>query len=114
MSFTDDFLAPPKTAPNTQKHAIQQPSRGGLLDREKSQQKWQAAVDVYSKGLKRYPKDSHLTNNATVLWDAWARTYFDSEDWDEAIRVYEKGLKTLPSSRLLKNNLKYCQQQKKE
>lgn len=72
---------------------------------------WQQAADVYAEALKRYPDDSHLTNNAAVTWNSWASKHMDKQDWAAAIKVYERGVKALPSASLLKNNLKYCQQQ---
>jgi tetratricopeptide (TPR) repeat protein len=72
---------------------------------------WKEATDVYGRGLKEYPGDKHLENNATVTWDSWARTYFGAKNWAEAIKVYEEALKQLPESDLLKKNLEYCKAQ---
>jgi tetratricopeptide (TPR) repeat protein len=71
---------------------------------------WQAAVDIYSQGLQRLPKDDHLTNNAVATWNAWANTLMDAKDWGGAIKVYEKALAAFPESSILKNNLSYCRQ----
>src|SRR5262249_12807323 len=34
---------------------------------------WGGAVDVYAKGLRRYPGDGHLTNNLVYTVQEWAR-----------------------------------------
>jgi tetratricopeptide (TPR) repeat protein len=72
---------------------------------------WQGAVDVYERGLKRFPGNSHLGTNAVATWDKWARTFLDRKDWRGAIGVYEKGLQRLPDSSHLKHNLEYSRRQ---
>jgi len=74
---------------------------------------WQGAIDIYAKGLRQYPKDSHLENNAVATWDRWAKTYFETKDWKEAIGVYEKAFVQFPGNYTLKNNLEYCRKQMK-
>src|SRR5262249_11718516 len=56
-------------------------------DRYMKDKEWQAAVDVYDAGLKRFPKDGHLTHNATVTWDHWAKTFMAKKDWAGAIAI---------------------------
>ncbi len=73
---------------------------------------WQKAVDVYASGLKRYPGDSHLKNNALATWGQWAGTYIDEQQWDAAIEVFDKALKQFPDSGTLKNNREFCEQQR--
>jgi tetratricopeptide (TPR) repeat protein len=38
---------------------------------------WRAALAVYGDGLKAFPGDEHLANNAAVSWYRWARFYID-------------------------------------
>jgi tetratricopeptide (TPR) repeat protein len=73
---------------------------------------WKEAVGVYADGLKKFPKDKHLTNNAVVVWDRWAKTFLSAKDWDGAIGVYKQGLEQFPDSSVLKNNLRYCEAKK--
>jgi tetratricopeptide (TPR) repeat protein len=75
---------------------------------------WQAAVDVYDKGLKRFPEDKHLTQNAVATWNAWAKTYIDQKKWDQAIEVYENGLKRFPKNDTFTGNIEFCKQMKKK
>lgn len=72
---------------------------------------WQRATDVYAQGLKKFPKERRLEQNAVAAWYQWAKTYMDSKDWNGAIKVYEKALEQFPTNGTLKNNLKFCQQQ---
>jgi tetratricopeptide (TPR) repeat protein len=74
---------------------------------------WEGALGVYAKGLKRYPKDRHLENNAVATWNRWAFTFMKKKLWDDAIKVYERALKQFPKNSLLENNLNYCKAQKK-
>jgi tetratricopeptide (TPR) repeat protein len=73
---------------------------------------WQGAVDVYDGGLKKYPKDSHLTTNAVATWYQWSKVFMDKKDWAGAIGIYEKALVRFPDNGTLQQNLKYCQQQR--
>ncbi len=79
-----------------------------------AKQEWQAAIDVYMKGLEQYPKDSHLSNNAVAIWNAWASTFIEMKDWGGAIKVYENALLQFPRDSTLKNNQKYCKEQLKK
>jgi tetratricopeptide (TPR) repeat protein len=72
---------------------------------------WQGAVDVYDGGLKKFPKDSHLSNNAVANWYQWSKTFMDKKDWAGAIAVYEKALERFPDNGTLNQNLKYCREQ---
>jgi tetratricopeptide (TPR) repeat protein len=72
---------------------------------------WQGAVDVYDKGLKRFPGAAHLEQNAVATWYQWANGLSEAKDWRAAIGVYERGLKRFPTNSVLKNNLEYCRQQ---
>jgi hypothetical protein len=69
--------------------------------------------DVYGRGLKEYPGERHLENNAAVVWDSWARTHWPAKDWDAAIKVHEHGLQQLSKNSVLKQKREYCQEQKK-
>jgi tetratricopeptide (TPR) repeat protein len=80
---------------------------GGLVKKRD----WQGAIDAYAQGLKKFPKDPHLENNAVVTWQQWAKTFMDKKDWPGAIGVYEKAAKQFPENGTITNNLKYCQQQ---
>jgi tetratricopeptide (TPR) repeat protein len=72
---------------------------------------WKEAVEVYDKGLKRFPGDAHLEQNAVATWYQWAESYSSAKNWPNAIRVYEQGAKRFPNSSVLKDNLEYCRQQ---
>jgi tetratricopeptide (TPR) repeat protein len=72
---------------------------------------WQGAVDVYDRGLKLYPKDRHLENNAVATWNQWSKTYMDRKDWAGAIGIYEKALKRFPDHGTLTHNIRYCREQ---
>ena len=72
---------------------------------------WQKAVDVYGKGLERFPKDEHLEQSAVATWNQWAETFMDTRDWAGAITIYEKAVEKYPDDSVLKNNLEFCQQQ---
>jgi tetratricopeptide (TPR) repeat protein len=72
---------------------------------------WQGAVDVYDRGLKKFPRNSHLANNAEATWYQWSKLFMDKKDWRGAIGIYEKALERMPDSGLFKQNLKYCQEQ---
>jgi len=74
-------------------------------------EEWKQAIDVYPKGLKSLPEDSHLRYNAVATWNRWAGTYIDQKKWEDAIKVYEQALEQFPEDGTLRNNLKYCQQQ---
>ena len=75
---------------------------------------WQGAVDVYGKGLEKYPADGHLVNNLVATYDAWAQTFMSTGDWAGATRVYEKGLEQLPKNGHLSHNLNYCKKKMKQ
>jgi len=81
-------------------------------DRFSGKKEWKQAVEVYEKGLKRFPGDSHLEQNAVATWYQWAEVHSSAKDWPNAIRVYEQGVKRFPNSSVLKNNLEYCRQQR--
>jgi len=80
-------------------------------DRFSGKKEWKQAVEVYEKGLKRFPGDSHLEQNAVATWYQWAEGYSSAKDWPNAIRVYEQGVTRFPNSSVLKNNLEYCRRQ---
>ena len=42
----------------------------GWANSLKEKKDWQAAANLYAKGLEQYPKDDHLSNNAVATWDA--------------------------------------------
>jgi tetratricopeptide (TPR) repeat protein len=79
----------------------------------KNDKKWQAAVDVYDKGLKRFPKDKHLTQNAVATWYQWAESFSKPEELDQKIQVYTDALKHFPDDKDLKTNLEIYKKQKK-
>ncbi len=81
-------------------------------DKHARKKEWQAAVDVYSGALKKFPKNTAIQQNAAAAWYQWAKTYMDKKDWAGAIKVYEDALKVLPDNSVLKNNLEYCKQQR--
>ncbi len=80
-------------------------------NRFSSKRDWKEAVEVYDKGLKNFPGDSHLEQNAVATWYQWANGYSNAKDWSNAIRVYEQAAKRFPNNSVLKDNLEYCRQQ---
>jgi tetratricopeptide (TPR) repeat protein len=97
------------------KDAVREASLGTYDDWANERKKkgdWQEAVDVYDKGLKRFPEDKHLTQNAVATWNAWANTYIKDKKWDQAIEVYENGLKRFPKNDTFTNNIKFCKEKK--
>jgi hypothetical protein len=71
-------------------------------------------VDVHDKGLKRFPEDKHLSQNAVATWNAWANTFVMDKKWDQAIEVYENGLKRFPKNDIFTNNIQFCMEMKKK
>jgi len=76
---------------------------GGKLD---------PVLGKYAEGLKRYPGNGRLSNNAVATVDSWAGKAMDAGDWDKAIATYATGLRYLPDSEHLKHNKAYCEQKK--
>ncbi len=74
---------------------------------------WKAALDKYAEGLKAFPKQARLTNNALVTIDQWARPAMNVKRWDEAIRIYQVGLEYFPGDRYLQEKVGYCEKKKK-
>ncbi|HKB40183.1 MAG TPA: hypothetical protein VKD72_27375, partial [Gemmataceae bacterium] len=72
---------------------------------------WQGAVDAYDRGLKQFPGNGHLTNNAEATWYQWSKVFMDKKDWKGAIGIYEKALERMPQSGLFQQNLRYCREQ---
>jgi tetratricopeptide (TPR) repeat protein len=71
---------------------------------------FEKAVQVYAAGLKVYPRDPDLTNNAEAVCDRWAKPFIDAKSWAQALAVYERGLELIPGSMHLASNRKACQQ----
>lgn len=72
---------------------------------------WQGAVDVYDRGLKKFPRNAHLENNAEATWYQWSKIFIDRKDWQGAIGIYEKALERMPQSARFQQNLKHCREQ---
>jgi tetratricopeptide (TPR) repeat protein len=79
-----------------------------------NQKEWKAALDKYGEGLKAFPQQERLTNNAIVTVDEWAGPAIGAKNWDEAIRVYRIGLEYFPGNGHLLHNKEYCERMKKE
>jgi tetratricopeptide (TPR) repeat protein len=80
--------------------------------REQSEKKdWQAAVDIYGRALKRWPKDDHLENNQVAAWHAWAKSCAERKDWSAATGVYAKALKELRDASSVEHNICYFTQE---
>lgn len=75
-----------------------------------AKQAWQAAADVYQRGLVQFPGNGHLRNNAVVTWNQWARTFIDRKDWSGAIAIYDQALARFPGHSMLEGNRRYCQE----
>jgi tetratricopeptide (TPR) repeat protein len=73
---------------------------------------WREGVSVYAEGMKHFPNDEVLRNNAGVAWNQWAKVFIDQKKWDEAIKVYDEAAGVLPDNDTLKRNLEYCRAQK--
>ncbi len=78
------------------------------------QQQWEAALRKYGEGLKAFPKQQRLLNNAEATVDQWAHAAIRAAKWDEAIRIYTTGLQIngLHNSKHLQENRKFCEDKK--
>ncbi|MEK7468927.1 MAG: hypothetical protein AAB074_16250 [Planctomycetota bacterium] len=94
--------------------AVARPAYDQWAGSHSKKKEWKEATEVYGRGLKEYPGDKALENNATVAWDNWARTFWPAKDWAGAIRIYDEGLAQLPGSKVLLQNRKYCEDQSKK
>lgn len=54
--------------------------------------KWEQALEVYGKAVRRFPEDSHLKNNRTATWDAWAKSFAQAKQWKQAAEVYSRAM----------------------
>ncbi len=72
---------------------------------------WRAAVDIYGRALKRWPKDDHLENNLVATWHAWAKSFAEQKDWSAASDVYAKALKELRDGSSVEQNICYFTQE---
>jgi tetratricopeptide (TPR) repeat protein len=80
----------------------------------RNKKEWESAIEIYSKGLAKFPKSRHLEQNAQAAWYQCADEYTSAKDWDAAIKVYERALKAFPENGTFKNNLNFCKQQKEK
>ena len=78
----------------------------------RNKKEWESAIEIYGKGLAKFPKSQHLEQNVQAAWYQWADGYTNAKDWDAAIKVYERALKAFPENGTFKNNLNFCKQQK--
>jgi tetratricopeptide (TPR) repeat protein len=74
---------------------------------------WLGAIDVYAKGIEKFPQNDHLQQNTVATWHQWAKTLMDKQDWAGAAAVYEKALAQFRDDGTLKNNLEYCREKAK-
>jgi len=86
---------------------------GGLVyDRQaedlRTKKDYEGALQVYAEGLKAFPGEGRLRNNAIFTYDRWAGKAMENKDWSEAVRIYQLALAQFPGDSHLSNNLKYC------
>ena len=77
----------------------------------KKKSEWNKALAVYAVGFKSLPKDRHLAQNASNIWNQQGLLLIKAKKWDAAVKHYEQGLKQFPNASTLRKNLKYCQQE---
>jgi tetratricopeptide (TPR) repeat protein len=75
------------------------------------QKDWKAAIAKYLEGIRAYPGQELLENNALATIDRWAETEIEAKHWVEAVRIYEIGLKSFPDNGHLKNAKERCQRE---
>jgi tetratricopeptide (TPR) repeat protein len=78
-----------------------------LVDMEK----WMAAIAVYSKALKKLPRDIDLETNLVFSWSGWAGAYQKANDWSAAGDVYLKALDSGIDDREMGQRVGYCVQE---
>jgi tetratricopeptide (TPR) repeat protein len=87
----------------------------GVYDRQASalskSGKWLSAIEVYERGLAKFPKNPHLENNMQATWDDWANSFARDKKWSEAIDVYAKALSREPDAGNTKNNIVFYTQE---
>jgi len=82
--------------------------------RSRKKDGWTSVMEVYAKGLKAYPKDSLLTQNAVAACDKEGVPLMNAKMWEEAQTIFETGLKYLPGNSNLEIRLKACRKQLKK
>jgi tetratricopeptide (TPR) repeat protein len=75
---------------------------------------WKQVVEIYAKGLKEYPGDKLLTQNAVATADAQGVPLMNMKKWAEAIEVFEAALQHLPGNPQLEKRLDTCKKQAKK
>jgi len=78
-----------------------------LLDMEK----WMAAIAVYSKALKKLPRDIDLETNLVFSWSSWAGALQKANDWSAAGDVYLKALESGIDNIKMERRVGYCVQE---
>jgi tetratricopeptide (TPR) repeat protein len=74
-------------------------------------EKWMAAIAVYSKALKKLPRDIDLERNLVFSWSSWAGAYQKANDWSAAGDVYLKALDSGIDDRDMERRVGYCVQE---
>jgi tetratricopeptide (TPR) repeat protein len=80
--------------------------------RSRKQDGWKSVMQIYAKGLKEYPGDRQLTQNAVAVADAQGVPLMNAKKWAEAIEVFEAALQHLPGNAHLEGRLKACRKLK--
>ncbi|MEC9002897.1 MAG: hypothetical protein VX644_05960 [Planctomycetota bacterium] len=77
----------------------------------REQNKWELAVDVYQRGLKKIPGDRQLKNNLIFTWNKWAEGYQQKKDWSTAGEIYLKALTSGIDNREMGQRIGFCVQE---
>lgn len=72
---------------------------------------WKSVLETYAKGLKEYPGDKLLTQNAVAASDAQGVPLMNMKKWADAKAVFEAALEYLPGNAHLQRRLEACRKQ---
>lgn len=75
---------------------------------------WKSVVEIYAKGLKEYPGDKLLLQNAVAASDAQGVPLMNMKKWEDALKVFEAALEVLPGNAHLQKRLEACRKQLKK
>ena len=77
----------------------------------REQDKWELAIGVYQRGLKKIPRDRQLKNNLLFTWNKWAEGYQQKKDWSAAAEIYLKALESGIDDREMGQRIGFCVQE---
>lgn len=73
--------------------------------------KWEMAIAVYQRGLKKLPDDRQLKNNLIFTWSSWAEVHQQKKEWSAAGEIYLKALKSGLDDREMGKRIGFCVQE---